>query len=175
MWESTSLYPSEKDDVRFHDIYHTKLTYFLSLQKDADPTPVEPIMFRPPYNWSNIEHEIRHLTNESTRPIHHSDWVPMVPAQLVNDTRAGKLRRAQQLLYAMDHLTEDAVYRHEPKKVALPPHHSYRYRMPWIIYLTDIILLILIGYSVYVRTENEFIMAVVVLVLLLLTYGLNRF
>lgn len=175
MWQSTSLYPSEKDDIRFHSIYHTKLTYFLSLQKDVDPTPVDHVMFRPPYNWSQIEHEIRHLTNESDHPIHHSDWVPMVPARLVKNTRAGLLRRAQELLYAMDHLTEDAIYNHTPKQVALPHHHSYTYHMPWIIYTTDLVLLVLIGYSVYIRTENEFIMAAVVLILLLLTYGMNRF
>lgn len=173
MWE-TLTHPLNPDATLFKDVYSSKIRYYLSIQKNVKQDERTPT-FSAPYDWDWIEREIQYLTNENMTPMTYTNWYPMHPNYSVEDTPDGRLTRLQHIAYGIKHMTADAVYKHQPTPTSftLKPE-SHTYRMPWIIFIVDLLLLLIIAYALWYQKYTTPSIVLVPFFLLVCTLLVNR-
>ena len=162
MWIPNSTTITD-DHVSFKNVYTSKINYYLSIHDLSKKDKLEntdrrtPIL-QAPYDWDWIETEIRYLTNENNQPkLPYTNWYPTVPMYPVEDTKQGQFDRLRILLYGICHMTQDAVYNNQQQKenVTLQFSTPNVTLFPWIIFIMELLLLVAIGYSVWIRTHDS--------------------
>ena len=185
MWIPNSTTIND-DHVSFKNVYKSKINYYLSIHDDSlkdkplDTDRRTPIL-QAPYDWNWIESEIRYLTNENNQPQLYTNWYPTVPNYPVEDSKQGHFDRLRILLYGISHMTQDAVYHTAQQKMKLD-HTTLQFSnpssninvMPWIFFIIDILLLLVIGYSVWIRTHDSTTVAIGIFCLLVLTLVIQK-